>query len=200
MITIDSPSMALNDTRVSIIYQMDHNERIDPATSMRSIVDKIVAAARLEPLGRLQNLIINCHGFPGWVQLGTGLRRNTMAPFADIRGKVRKIWFQSCLVARIAGPHTRSHGDAEVLEQLNATSGNGHRFICSLARLTGCYIVAPTEIQGHRPIQYPRGQMDSYEGLVLSYNPRGAISWQHRYPSMYNINLNALTGTSPNNE
>lgn len=200
MITIESPSMAINDNRAPATYQMDHTERVNASTSIQSIVNKVVAAARLEPLGRLQNLVLLAHGAPATYQLGTGLNMDTMGPFAAIRGKVHKIWFKGCLVARIAGPHTASHGDGVALKAYGITSGDGHRFISAFARLTGCYVVASTEIQGTGRSRYPRGLIDSYEGLVLSYNPQGAISWQHRYASLYGHNPQNRTASSPNPE
>jgi hypothetical protein len=79
------------------------------------------------------------------------------------------------------------------LAVLGVTTGNGHAFLRALARLTRCYVVAPTEIQGSHRTIYSHGQMDSYEGLVVCYNPQGNISWQRRYPSLSWRNPATLT-------
>ena len=68
----------------------------------------------------------------------------------------------------------------------------------------GCYLVVGTELQvssrysATNPVPY--GQLDSYEGLVLSYNPSGVIDWSRRYPSVYGANPTTLSANNPNNE
>lgn len=200
MITITSPSMALNDTRAVGPYNMDVNQAVQPTTTIRAMVDLVVAAATTATGAILSNLILTAHGSPGFFQLGTGLSLETMIPFGDVRGKVRKIWFRGCLVGRIAGPETAAHGDGAALQAYGLNIGDGHRFLGAFARLTGSYVVAATEMQARNRATYPRNLMDSYEGLVLCYNPAGAISWQHRYPSLYDHNTTAMTARTPNAE
>jgi len=79
-------------------------------------------------------------------------------------------------------------------------SGDGHAFLSAFAQLTGCYLVAPTEMQSSCRTSYPHGLIDSYEGLVLSYAPSGVISWQHRYPSLHAHHIRARTARNPNRE
>ena len=73
-----------------------------------------------------------------------------------------------------------------------------------LAQALGCYLVVGTELQvssrysATAPVPY--GQLDTYEGLVLSYNPRGVIDWSRRYPSVYGASATGLTASNPNNE
>lgn len=200
MITISSPSMVLNDVRSPRAYAMDFTLPVSATTSIRQSVDLVLRHARAAAGGVLQNLILNAHGLPGSFALGLGLDLNTMAPFADVRGKVVKIWFNGCLVGRIMGPGTARDGDAAALAAYGVTTGDGHRFMSAFARLTGCYVVAPTEMQSSSRTTYSPGLMDSYEGLVLSYDPGGTISWQHRYPSLYGHNPAARTALNPNNE
>lgn len=200
MITVSSPSMALNDTRAVGPYNMDTNQTIQPTTTIREVVDFVLDTAATAPGHLLSNLILTAHGAPGYFELGTGLGPTTMSPFGDVRGKVTKIWFRGCLVGRIAGPETARHGDGAALRAYGLNTGNGHDFLSAFARLTGCYVVAPTEMQARNRPAYPRGVMDSYEGLVLCYNPAGAISWQHRYPSLYGHNTTAMTALTPNAE
>ncbi|MEM9463015.1 MAG: hypothetical protein AAGF11_53230 [Myxococcota bacterium] len=200
MITVSSPSMVLNDSRAAVSYRMDVTKTVQNNTSIQSMVDMVLRAAQNAPGGTLANLVFTAHGSPAFFQLGVGLSSSTMAPFAAIKGKVHKIWFRGCLVARITGPQTATHGDGAALRQMGLNNGDGHVFIASFARLTGCYVVAPTEMQASNRLTYPAGQMDSYEGLVLSYDPQGNISWQHRYPSLYGYNISAGTASVPNRE
>jgi len=202
MITISSPSMCLNDSRSNRLYTMDVTQAVQPTDSQQSMVNDVVAAAGRATGGKIENLILNAHGTPGSFQIGTGLSASTMAPWAGVKGKVFKIWFRGCLVARIAGAQTASHGDGAALRAYGVNSGDGHAFISAFARLTGCYVVAPTEMQSaaRQRSSYPRGQLDSYEGLLLSYDPQGNISWQHRYPSLYGHNTTARTARVPNTE
>jgi hypothetical protein len=192
--------MVLNDSRATHAYSMDVTRTVQPTTSIRAMVDMILAAARTAQGGKLKNLIFTAHGLPGSFQLGVGLSGATMAPFVDISGKVFKIWFRGCLVGRIIDSRTASQGDGAALQAYGITSGNGHEFCASFARLTGCYIVAPTEMQTANLQSYPPGVMDSYEGLVLSYDPHGEISWRRRYPSLYGYDTQARTARNPNRE
>ncbi|MET1413390.1 hypothetical protein ABVF61_14030 [Roseibium sp. HPY-6] len=179
---------------------MDVTETVRPEATQRDIVDRVVAAAGTVSGGRIKNLILNAHGWPAWFQLGTGLSSSTMAPWSDVSGKVFKIWFRGCLVARIAGAHADRHEDGSTLRALGVTSGNGHAFVRAFARLTRCYVVAPTELQVSRQRTYPHGQMNTYEGLVLSYDPEGTITWRRRYPSVYGFDPDTRRATAPNDE
>lgn len=200
MIAVSSPSMAVNDTRAVGPYRMDTNKTVGPTTTIRQIVNLIRDAASTAPGQRLSNLILTAHGTPGYFELGTGLGPTTMSPFGDVQGKVTKIWFRGCLVGRIAGPETGGHGDGAALRAYGVNFGNGHEFLSAFAILTGCYVVAPTEMQARNRATYPSGVMDSYEGLVVCYNPAGVISWRHRYPSLYDHNTAAMTARTPNDE
>ncbi len=200
MITIESPSMAINDSRAAVSYTMDVTRTVQPSTSMSAIVALIVSAAGNAQGGTIRNLILTAHGLPASFQLGTGLNSSTMSPFSGVNGKVSKIWFRGCLVGRIIGTDTATQGDGAALQAIGVTSGNGHQFLSSFARLTGAYVVAPTEMQASRLTSYSQGVMDSYEGLVLSYDPQGNVSWQRRYPSLYGYSQDATRASLPNRE
>src|SRR5262249_7952883 len=139
---------------------------------------------------------------PGFLQLGEGIGAADTDLFRAWRGLVDKIWLRACLVARIVGPSTASEGDGAFISALGM-NGDGHRFCSNLAKAAQCYLVVGTELQASRYSQtapLPYGQLDTYEGLVLSYHPDGAIGWSHRYPSVYNANPTTLTATNPNSE
>ncbi len=200
MITIESPSMVLNDARAPTRYVMDVTRTVSPGVTMRKLVDMVLVAATTVPGGVFHNLILHGHGGPGTLQIGTGLGSGTMGPFADIAGVVRKVWFKGCLIARIIGPETASQGDGTVLAKYGFTSGHGHHFVSGFARLTHCWVVAATEMQGVARREYPQGMVDTYEGLVLCYNPSGHISWQRNHRSLHGYNAKLGTAISPNGE
>lgn len=189
MITLASPSMTLNDDRSPRSYAMDYTRNIAATTAMDTLVNYIQEAANKATGRRLSNLILNGHGAPGYLEIGTGLSEATMGPFSRIRGRVSKIWITGCLVARIGdGPCGAFPG------------ADGHVFLSRFARLTGCYVVAATELQGSAEASYPTGSMDTFEGLVVSYAPSGRLSWQRRNPSVYDYDETTRTAGLPNRE
>lgn len=72
--------------------------------------------------------------------------------------------------------------------------------VSGFARLTGCYVVASTEMQVSARRSYTKGQMDNFEGLVMTYGPDGTIRSQHRYPSLLEIALHGESAIGPNRE
>lgn len=200
MFQVESPSMAVNDNRAPVSYQMDSTINVGAGTSITQMVESILNNINQANIERISNLVLCAHGFPGSFQIGTGLNLLSMGPFERIRGKVRRIWFRGCLVARIIDSQTPTQGDASALQHFGINDGDGHIFISQFARLTGCYVIAPTEMQGSSSSTYPRGVMDAFEGLVLRYNPQGEIVWRRRYPSLYGFDPSAGSFMSPNNE
>ena len=105
--------------------------------------------------------------------MGQGFDRSHVGVFRPWRGLVDKIWFRACSVARI-----RTAGAT--------TTGDGNLFCSGVAQAAQCYVVASTETQvaiSNRVLPY--GTLDSFEGLVLSYGPRGNVTWSRRYRSTY---------------
>lgn len=192
--------MAINDYGANQTFQMDVTVSVNSTTTMEMISDIIVSEANKIPEGKFRNLILTAHGRPGHFYLGSGLNINTMGPFVDVRGKVDKIWFRGCLIGRTMEPGTIRQGDGKALAALGITEGDGHLFLSHFSYLTGAYVVAPTEIQSSVYESYPHGQLDSYEGLLLCYNPEGNVSWRRRYPSMYSYSSSGRRVQNPNGE
>lgn len=199
MISVSSPSMAVIDSRAAVTYQMDHTIRILPSVTMTEIVRAVIDRAT-QIQGPIDNLILTAHGSPGYFQLGTGLNIHTMNPFQLLRNNVRKIWFRGCLVGRIIDSRTPRDGDGSFLAYSGINSGNGHNFLSAFAALTQCEVIAPTEVQGSRLSVYPPGQMDAWEGLVVTYNSLGELIKQERYRSQFRYNLQRNTSINPNGE
>ena len=203
VITIQPPHMGLNDERAPVFVRMWNTWKVTAADTKQHIVDWTAAVARSAPGGKLNEIVISCHGAPGYLQLGEGISLADISLFQAWRGLVNKVWLRACLVGRIVGPDTASQGDGAFIAALSL-SGDGHRFCSELAKALQCYLVVGTELQSSNRYSatspVPFGQLDSYEGLVLSYNPQGEISWSRRYASVYDADPTHLTARNPNNE
>lgn len=187
MYRLERPSMALNDPRVAgggsvRRYQMWNTWDIQQNESRQHIINWVAQVARGAPGGKLKNLVLSCHGLPGYLQLGEGFNVTHLALFAGWHGLVEKIWLPNCLVARIP--------DAAMQAQMNRDYpgwgvSDGNVFCSSLAKQVQCYVVAATETQLERPVTVPMDMMTSFEGLVLSYGPGGNVTWSSRNPSTF---------------
>ena len=201
MIDIQSPHMGLNDERAPVFVQMWNTWKVTQSDTKSHIIEWVAHVAQSAPGGKLKELVISCHGAPGYLQLGQGFGQGDVELFRGWNGLVDKIWLRACLVARIIGPGTAKEGDGAFLSALNM-QGNGDAFCKALAKAAGCYVVAATELQSSRRYgqtwKLPYGKIDTYEGLVLSYNPDGTVGWSQRYPSVYNADPKKLTARNPN--
>jgi len=184
MIKLERPNAAVNDPRVRPLgpigrhghgkepeiyvrrYRMKFTWDITATESRQNIIDWVVQRARKKK--KLKNLVLSCHGEAGVLRLGQGFDNSNVALFAAWRGLIEKIWIPGCSVAFIG------------------TGGsNGNVFCSKLAQLVQCYVVASTEDQCDEAKTFPIDEISSFEGLVLSYDPGGNISWQGRNPSTW---------------
>ena len=185
MFTLEQPSMALNDKRISWSkIQMWNTWDVEVTDTRDHVIDWVASVARSSPTGRLKNVVINSHGLPAYVQIGQGFDRSQTNMFSQWSGLVEKVWFIACLVARIPPPDMAS--DLHLKYPTLAT-GDGNLFCSAIAKAAHCYVVAPTEEQRNRG-GYGAGQMPTFEGLVLSYGPMGDVTWSHRYGSDWKSN------------
>lgn len=203
MITIRYPHMGINDARAPVYVQMWNTWRVAAADTPQHIVDWTRQVALGAPGGKLKEIVISCHGAPGFLQLGTGIGLAQVPLFQAWRGLVEKVWIRACLVGRIVGADTPGQGDGAFISALSL-SGDGHRFCSELARALQCYLVVGTELQTSgrysttTPVPY--GQLDTYEGLVLSYHADGRVGWSRRYSSVSGANPTTMTANNPNSE
>lgn len=176
MIKMPHPSMALNASGVpGAHYQMYNSWEVPATETPQHILNWVATVAHGAPGGRLAALIINCHGLYGkgadglsvggfGLKLGTGIAVQHAALFATVAGKVQSIWITACGTARISGN----------------PAGNGHAFCGAMARSAQATVFAATTHQvGDSSL--PFGYIDSFEGLVVKYNAKGAIAWSHNY-------------------
>ncbi|MEO3432300.1 hypothetical protein [Inquilinus sp. CAU 1745] len=181
MITLEEPHMGLNDSRTPNEVQMWNTWNVTQTETVQHMLDWVAEVARGAPGGKLKNLVFRCHGAPAYLHCGAGIRRTDTPRFSAWRGLIEKIWFSACQVGYIT-PHN-GRGCAP-----GPAQGDGNMFCSEIAQAAQCHVVASTELQViglDRTLPY--GKLDTFEGLVLSYNPAGQVSWRHRYPSTYEV-------------
>lgn len=198
MYRLERPSMALNDPRVSVgtavrRFQMENTWDIQANETRQHIIEWVATVARGARGGKLKNLVLSCHGLPGYLQLGEGFNRTHLALFKDWRGLIEKIWLPNCLVARI--PDTAMQTQQEHDYPGWGTS-DGNVFCSNLAKQVQCYVVAATELQIEAMATVPADMMTSFEGLVLSYGPAGNVTWSSRNPSAYQNSAGQWVGVA----
>ena len=178
MFALEQPSMALNDTRVDNTVQMAITRSVQPIEGVSSILGAVVAAAKAQPGGRLKNLVLNCHGLPGQLQMGVGIDRNLTNRFSmlvvDDKPIVDVIYLRACLVARIDGPGSQS---------------DGNLLCCEIAQHAKATVVASTALQQTRlkksaGLSIPYGMLDKFEGTTLVYGPKGNVLSSQVNPMM----------------
>jgi hypothetical protein len=191
MFRLERPNMALNDPRLSGIvggaltpvrFQMWQTWDIQANEERDHIIDWVASIARGAPRGRLKHLVLNCHGLPGYIQLGAGFNRTHLPLFDGWQGLVEKIWLTACRAANIP-----TAADQAALDRGHPGlgAGDGNIFCSELAKRTGAYVVAATELQCHLIRDFPPDMMASFEGLVLCYGPKGDVTWSSRNKSTW---------------
>ncbi len=185
-IEIPQPAMALNAVDApGQHYKMYNSWEISATENIDHILDWTATVASGAPGGHLKVLIINCHGYYNGskrtsqggfgLALGTGIQRAHTSKFSKLRGKVANIWITACGTARITVPGTSGDGD-------------GNLFCQEVARNSGAYVTAATTMQYHDN-SLPQNHIDDFEGLVLRYNPAGAVDWSRDYGQDFILGL-----------
>jgi hypothetical protein len=178
MFSIEQPSMALNDTRVNNTVQMAITRLVQPDEGVSSILGAVISAAKAQPGGKLKNLVLNCHGLPGQLQMGVGIDRSLTNRFSmlvvDGKPLVDTIYLRACLVARIDGPGSPT---------------DGNLFCCEIAKQARAVVVASTALQQTRykksaGMSIPYGMLDTFEGTTLVYGPEGNVRSSQTNPMM----------------
>jgi hypothetical protein len=183
MIELEQPSLGLNSADHHVQVRMWNWGTVPAGKPAREIAEWIRLVAASAPAGRLKNVVFSCHGSPGHISIGTGIGITDVPDFARLvnhgRPLVAKFWFRCCNVAQIVA---------------SGTATDGNRFCSAFARTTKAYVVASTETQWSPGRTLPFGKIDGFEGLLLSYDSAGHISWRHRYRSGW---FDAAVGGSP---
>jgi len=171
---IPQPALSLNDTRTQSIFPQWATEIVRPEATRNSIIQRVVTAAGRAPGGKITNVIIHCHGAPGFLQMGQGFFAQHSHLFEPWREKVGKIWIHACRVA--AG---------EV----------GDEMCRAIAATTACTLLVSTYKQynvvsmpGRPAFRYPSGVLDQFEGTVKHFGPDGSLIGAKHYAIGRNAN------------
>jgi len=172
--------MALNSADVpGFHYQMWNTWEVASTATAENMLGWIAKVAASAPGGKLRMLVLNCHGIYSTgpacatrcggfgLKMGAGILREDTGKFSRLKGLVDNIWITACGTARISIPGTKGDGD-------------GNLFCSEIARNSGACVVAATTHQvGANSL--PNGYIDDFEGLILRYNPAGAVDWSFDY-------------------
>lgn len=179
MIKLESPSFCFSSCDVGLSYKMWKNrvgrKGMTPGQLAGAIVSASLVALKTWSKG-LQNIILNCHGYPGGLWVGGlwdvddnpstfALTNGNVAAFGMLKPwNLGTIWIVSCDVAK---------GD------------RGQAFCQALAKTAGTQVIASdtdqeiTTSQGLQLgllwMQCFQDYIDDYEGTVYSFTPVGVV-------------------------
>jgi hypothetical protein len=164
ILNLKSPHMVLNsddvpDTQYVMDYPKPYQQipsKTDPKMKREDIIALIEKNARMAPGGKLNHLVMNCHGSgTGTIQLGTWFDQfNSLNLFKSLKGLVDCIWLQSC---NIAG-----------CDQLCTT----------IATSVGCYVVGYVMANPQFRRQWKNGEIDLFtRGQPKVYIPNGPTTF-----------------------
>lgn len=167
MIKLKQPALALHSYNVpGYKYRMWQTWKMPATATARNVVFWIQWAIDHSPELYLHNVVINCHGSPGYLHIGekTGIGVEDLGVFVELRQKqaVGTIWIVACEVA----------GEQDSQGRL------GKHFCSELAKAAGCSVVAADKLQyvdvGFYLRFCPDNCIDDYEGVVYRWNAAGS--------------------------
>jgi hypothetical protein len=181
MIKLEQPSLAINTFDVpGPNYRMDQTVKLNKYASAIVLVSEISSALRRNAQSDLKNVVINCHGSPGYLYIGEikvkvsnylgkldkerdveGIGIEHVGLFTCVKGRIGTIWIAGCQVAGVSGVSNRS----------------GNNFCPQLAMAAGCNVVAANVSQYVNPGYYlrllPKNCIDNYEGTAYRWDANG---------------------------
>jgi len=181
MIKLTQPALAINTFDVPRPhYRMDQTVKLTKYASAMNVIAEIDAAVGRTPQSHLENVVINCHGSPGYLYIGEikvktfdenmklskerfieGIGAENVALFSLLRGRIGTIWITGCQVAGGSGIVQRS----------------GHTFLPQLATTVGCNVIAANVSQyvgaGLRIRLVPKDHIDDFEGTAYKWDANG---------------------------
>jgi hypothetical protein len=168
MIKLKQPALALHACDVpGYHYKMQTTWLMDKGASASQLVFWIDWAIRYSDNQRLENVVINCHGTPGFLHIGgswSGFGIEGVKLFEKFKETkaVGTIWLVAC---RVVDSPSGSH--------------IGEDFCSALARASGAKVIASRDsqrVEGVFDFFRPNNCIDSYEGGALAFYPDGSIS------------------------
>lgn len=130
-----------------------------------------------------------CHGLPGYLMFaqgaaahptaGNGVTVNDLAMFSQISGKLKRLEFHACLVARIGSCH-----------ECNGHTGyDGNYFCYRMAQTIGAEVKASIHLQYYQNGAYTSGapigtgiNFKGWNGRVFTWNADGSIQKMEDFP------------------
>ena len=158
MIRLEQPSIAVNDLRWAaagkypVRFHMWRTWDLPKIPARRgTIVSYVAALARQAPGAQVKNLVISCHGAPGYLLLGEGFGQHDVGLFFDWYGLFDVIWLKGCNVSRDSGQGFCA----------NMAVATGARVVASTElQITGPRVLPPTDLQAMTPATFPYGCID----------------------------------------
>jgi hypothetical protein len=150
--------MALNAVNVpGPDYKMWNTWQVPKTKTPAEILNWVAAVAKGAGGGRLNALVINCHGSPARLGIGTGIGWSEVNSFKLISGLLDDIYIVACNVVSFSGAR------------------DGNLFCSEIAKSAGANVFASnaTQSTGLWPA-LPYGKIDGYEGQVWKWFPNGS--------------------------
>jgi len=179
-IMVPQPSMALNAWNMTGTwfpqYKMWNSWTLGDDEMVDHIVGWIGEVAKGAPGGRLKCIVINSHGSCGRARLSKpyALDPSTTSKWAPLKGLVRHILITACDVVGVKqGENNKFWNDP------------GVKLLYGLAQATGARVYA-SNVDQSMDVSYfvftkilrgGEGDIDSFEGSVLSIPPNGQAAW-----------------------
>lgn len=160
MIKMKQPSLVLHAKGIEkngYLYKMWATWTVPSTLTPTVLVSWIEHAIDVSEERYLHNVVINCHGEPGYVHIGTGIGEHDLEPFTRLRQKqsIGRIWLVAC----------RVHATGNSL---------GSSFCTSLAATAGAPVAAADKLQVSTWDTIPYGHIDDFEGTLYLYNGAGS--------------------------
>lgn len=170
MYKITQPAMVCNANNLEkgfIPYAMWNTRTVTQDVPARWLAQNIADVAKTAQGGYLRALVLNAHGYPGNLGLGTGIDTTSVKDFALLKGLVKEIYIVGCAIAGARQSKVR-HG--EWLDGLPLCT--------TLAQSAGAHVYAPKTGQRQskedRRSGIPFGYIDDFEGETVVCFPDGS--------------------------
>lgn len=170
MYKITQPAMVCNASNLEkgfLPYAMWNTRTVTQDVSPRWLAQNIADVAKTAEGGFLRVLVLNAHGYPGNLGLGTGIDATSVKDFAVLNNLVSEIYIVGCGIAGSRQSRIR-HG--EMLDGLPLCT--------TLAQTVGAYVYAPKSGQKQskedRSSGIPFGYIDDFEGELVVCLPNGS--------------------------
>ncbi len=180
MIKLKDPSLILHSCDVpGYRYTGWKSWNMPKGASATDVLFWINWAIDHSPEQYIRNVVINCHGSPGFLHVGgswSGFGASGTSIFRPLRsrGSVGRIILVAC---HIAGDADKDPGrDDEI----------GKQFCSSLAKESGTFVVGADKLQRvdfwFENISHPYSSIDDFEGTAFEFSPAGGWKvWENDY-------------------